>query len=125
MHEEYDLIIALNKLKRSKFRSSFKLDEKDIDTINKKGFEIIRQHAFEILNNRIKIKKQNDGRQTPLKGYFIFIAQHATATCCRGCIKKWYNIPENSVLSNQQLDFFADLLVFWIKQQIKKNTPSY
>ena len=34
----------------------------------------------------------NDGKQTPTKGHPVFVAQHATATCCRECIRKWHKI---------------------------------
>ena len=23
----------------------------------------------------------------------VFVAQHATACCCRGCLEKWYRVP--------------------------------
>lgn len=36
----------------------------------------------------------NDGKQTPMRGHPVFIAQHATATCCRECLKKWHNIKK-------------------------------
>ena len=35
------------RLDNSKFRSSFHLKQKDIDYINEKGFDTIRQHAVE------------------------------------------------------------------------------
>ncbi len=25
-----------------------------------------------------------------MKGHPVFVAQHATATCCRECIRKWH-----------------------------------
>ena len=34
----------------------------------------------------------NDGKQTPMKGHPVFIAQHATATCCRECTRKWHKM---------------------------------
>ena len=112
---DYNFSSILERLKKSKFRASFKLSQKDMDIVNKKGIETIKQHAKEILTNRIKIKKPNDGKQTPLKGYPVFIAQHATATCCRSCMKKWYNLPEDKILSDEELDFFAELIIEWIK----------
>jgi hypothetical protein len=40
----------------------------------------------------------NDGKQTPFKGHPVFIAQHATATCCRGCLAKWHGIRKGEAL---------------------------
>ncbi len=111
----------LERLKKSRFRSSFKLNEEDIATIRKKGIETVQQHVKEILEKRIKFKKENDGRQTPYKGYFIFKAQHATATCCRGCIEKWYNIPRNKVLSDEEISYLAGIIMKWISSQIHQN----
>lgn len=34
----------------------------------------------------------NDRKQTPTKGHPVFVAQYATATCCRECIRKWHKI---------------------------------
>ena len=79
----------------------------------------MKQHAIEILEKRIRNKLSNDGKQTPLKGYPIFIAQHATATCCRKCINKWYKIPENKMLSNEEIEFLSNMIIEWIKQQIR------
>ncbi|MGV8152480.1 MAG: DUF4186 family protein [Candidatus Nanoarchaeia archaeon] len=110
----------LSKLAKSKFRSSFKLNEEHKKDINKKGLEIIREHASEILEKRVKIKKENDGWQTPLSGYYIFVAQHATATCCRKCIEKWHKIPKDKILTQEELDFFAGLIIEWINGQINK-----
>ena len=87
---------ALEKLSKSKFRSSFHLKEKDIEYINKVGIEKIMQHAKDFIKTRLAPKYiPNDGKQTPMKGHPVFIAQHATATCCRKCLNKWYKIAEN------------------------------
>ena len=80
----------LSSLKQSKFRSKFELAQKDRDYLAAKGLETIKEHAFEFINSRIAGDfPKNDGKQTPMRGHPVFIAQHATATCCRGCIQKW------------------------------------
>ena len=74
-----------DRLDNSKFRSSFHLKQKDIDYINKKGLETIRQHAKDFITKReAPAYIANDGKQTPMRGHPVFIAQHATATCCKG-----------------------------------------
>jgi hypothetical protein len=80
-------------LKKSKFRSKFKLSQKDRDYIDTKGLETIKEHAYQLIKSRVAPAfPKNDGKQTPMRGHPVFIAQHATATCCRGCISKWYGI---------------------------------
>ena len=77
----------LEKLEKSKFRSKFKLKAKDIEFIRDKGLDKIHSHAVDFIRERISpVYIPNDGKQTPMRGHPVFIAQHATATCCRGCI---------------------------------------
>ena len=84
---------TLNSLKKSKFRSKFSLSQKDRDYIAVKGLETIKEHAYQFINTRVAPAfPKNDGKQTPMRGHPVFIAQHATATCCRKCIQKWQGI---------------------------------
>ena len=96
----------LTALKQSKFRSKFSLSQKDRDYISAKGLETIKEHAFQFVNSRVAAEyPKNDGKQTPMRGHPVFIAQHATATCCRGCISKWHGIEKNTPLSEADVDF--------------------
>ena len=111
----------LNKLKKSKFRSSFHLTKKEIEYINKKGLKEIKNQAYEIINKRLKPEIiENDGRQTPMKNHPVFIAEHATATCCRGCLEKWHHIKNNKELTNHEIDFIVALIIEWINKEYKK-----
>lgn len=77
------------RIEHSRFRSSFHLKQKDIDYINEKGVDTIREHARDFIAKReAPAVIPNDGKQTPMKGHPVFIAQHATATCCRECHPK-------------------------------------
>ena len=108
----------LASLKKSKFRSKFKLSQKDRDYIATKGLETIRDHAFQFINSRVAPDfSKNDGKQTPMRGHPVFIAQHATATCCRGCISMWHRIEKGRVLSAEEIDFVVALVMGWIEQQ--------
>jgi len=102
----------------SKFRSRFQLDEKDIAYIEAKGFAEIEKHALDFVRKRLApARPKNDGKQTPFKGHPVFKAQHATATCCRGCISKWYKISKNKRLSEPQITFITSLIISWIKRK--------
>ncbi len=109
----------LESLQRSRFRSKFRLTRKDRMYVMDKGIPTIRRHAIEILSSRIAPRfPKNDGRQTPMKGHPVFVAQHATATCCRGCIQKWHGIEKGRALTEQEVDFLADLIMAWIKREL-------
>ncbi len=106
---------TLESLKKSKFRSKFKLTEIDRQYIRDKGIDTIRQHAIDFISARIAPQHpKNDGKQTPMKGHPVFVAQHATATCCRGCIQKWYGIQKGKAFSDHQIQFLVELIMRWI-----------
>lgn len=110
---------ALSALKKSKFRSRFRLSEKDRKYIQDKGIDNIRSHAFDFVTTRLApALPKNDGKQTPMRGHPVFIAQHATATCCRGCLWKWHRIEKGRQLSEYEIEFVVDLLMGWIGAQI-------
>ena len=109
---------ALNKLKKSDFRSRFHLKQKDIDYIKNKGMDTVRSHARDFVRDRLAPSFiANDGKQTPMRGHPVFIAQHATACCCRGCLNKWYRIPKNVELTLVQQEKIVNLLMAWIERE--------
>ena len=62
----------------------------------------------------------NDGKQTPTKGHPVFVAQHATATCCRECIRKWHKIQPGKELSRIQQDYLVDVIMTWIHSEVDR-----
>ena len=113
----YDEI--LYKLSKSKFRSSFHLRRYMLDYINEKGLDKIKDHAYDFIRKRLAPSViPNDGKQTPMKGHPVFIAQHATATCCRGCLEKWHHIPKERMLSEKEIDYIVNLIMLWISKEV-------
>ena len=111
-----------DKLANSKFRSKFKLKQKELDYIKQKGLDVIESHARDFIAKRIAPEViQNDGKQTPMRGHPVFIAQHATATCCRGCISKWHKFPQGTKLTAEQQEYIVQLIMTWIKKQLLTN----
>ena len=108
-----------DKLAKSDFRSKFKLKQKDKDYIFQKGLNTIEQHAYDFISKRLTPADiPNDGKQTPMKGHPVFIAQHATACCCRGCLSKWHKIPKGIELTQSQQDYVVKIIMEWIKRQL-------
>lgn len=113
----YDEIF--DRLSKSDFRKKFKLSPKDRLYLEQKGFDTIRSHAVDFIAKRIAPADiPNDGKQTPMRGHPVFIAQHATATCCRGCINKWHKFPKEVQLTKEQQKYLVDLIMEWIKRQV-------
>ncbi len=109
----------LNKLSRSKFRESFHLNDKDKKYIQEKGMALIKEHAVNFIDQRLAPSKiLNDGKQTPMNGHPVFIAEHATATCCRKCLYKWHKIEQNKNLSEAEKTYIVNLIMAWIEKEI-------
>ncbi|MCI6535571.1 MAG: DUF4186 domain-containing protein [Lachnospiraceae bacterium] len=118
--EKRNLEDLFERLSQSKFRSGFHLKEKDKKYVLDKGGDKIREHAKEFVSQRLASAViPNDGKQTPMKGHPIFIAQHATACCCRGCLEKWHHFPRGKELTEEQQDYVVDVLMEWVSRQME------
>ena len=116
---------ALNRLEKSKFRSSFFLDDKDRRYVEQKGRDTIRRHAEDFIRDRLAPAfPKSDGSQTPTKGHPIFKAQHACGCCCRNCLEKWYKVKKGKELTDIQQKKIVDLLMAWIERQISMQHTS-
>jgi exodeoxyribonuclease V alpha subunit len=107
-----------DRLSKSKFRSSFYLKDKDILYIEDKGIDKIRNHAYDFVTKRLAdTSNVTDGKQTPMKGHPVFIAQHATGTCCRRCLEKWHHISKNKNMTNDDIKYVVDIIMSWIEKE--------
>ena len=88
--------------------------------MREKGLEERERHAADIIRTRLAPAHiENDGKQTPMKNHPVFIAQHACACCCRGCLHKWYNVPINTELTQKQQEKIVALIMAWIEQELE------
>lgn len=109
------------RLSRSAFRSRFRLRTTELDYIAAKGLATIRQHAGDFVRQRLAPAfPPNDGRQTPMRGHPVFVAQHATGCCCRGCLSKWYGIPAGRPLTAAEQAYVVEVLMAWIGRQMAR-----
>ena len=107
-----------DRLSKSKFRSSFHLKDKDILYIEDKGIDKIRNHAYDFVTKRLAdTSNVTDGKQTPMKGHPVFIAQHATGTCCRRCLEKWHHISKNKNMTDYDIKYVVDIIMSWIEKE--------
>ncbi len=83
-----------------------------------RGPTAMRKHAHDIIAQRLApAQPRNDGRQTPYRGHPVFVAQHATATCCRGCLEKWYGIPRGRELTPDEQGHVVAAVERWLRRQ--------
>ncbi len=116
-----DINKLLDSLSHSKFRGSFHLNNKMKEYVNTHGYEKIEKDAYELITKRIAPKNPlNDGKQTPMKQVHpVFIAEHATGTCCRSCLERIHKIPKNKELTSEEIDYIVKVIMTWIKRECK------
>lgn len=116
-------IDLFERLSASAFRTRFRLSDADRNYIRSRGEAVIRKHAEDIIAKRLApASPKNDGKQTPMRGaprgHPVFLAQHATATCCRGCLEKWHGIRQGRELSREEQQYITDVIMKWIGRQL-------
>ena len=110
-----DVQEVLSSLSRSPFRSRIHLHKKELDYLRKKGMSEVLKHAAEFIEKRLApASPANDGKQTPWHNHPVFVAQHATATCCRGCLQKWHQIPKGRALTASEQQYIIEVIGAWL-----------
>ena len=113
-----DLDQLFQALARSSFRSRFKLGSQDANYLKDNGLAVIMKHAADFIRERLApAAPKNDGRQAPWRGHPVFVAQHATATCCRSCLVKWHDFPKGVELSADQQAHVLKAIERWLAAQ--------
>lgn len=113
---ELDDIFA--RLPHSRFRSRFSLGEAERRYLDDKGLETVLRHGRDFIQKRLApAYPAKDGKQTPMRGHPVFIAQHATATCCRSCLAKWHGIPVGRSLAEAETRHVLAALERWLLAQ--------
>lgn len=78
------------------------------------------EHAADFIEKRLAPAfPRNDGKQTPMRHHPVFIAQHATATCCRNCLQKWHAIPKGRLLETSEKGNILEVIKTWLIRQEK------
>ena len=116
-----DIDSLLTSLSKTKFRGSFHLNMKMKEYVITKGVDKIRSDAKDIICKRLKPDKiDKDGKQTPMKQVHpVFIAQHATGTCCRGCLEKIHSIKKGIELTDDEINYIVEIIMKWINREVK------
>jgi hypothetical protein len=113
-----DLDELFEALERSEFRHQFRLEGKEAACLRQKGLDRVLAHARDFIEKRLApAEPANDGRQTPMRNHPVFIAQHATGTCCRGCLEKWHRIAKGRPLSDREVEYVVAVIQRWLVQQ--------
>jgi hypothetical protein len=116
MNSNLDEVFAA--LAKSPFRRRFHLRGKELEYLRNKGLPVVLEHAADFIEKRLApALPANDGKQTPMRHHPVFIAQHATATCCRGCLQKWHQIPKGRPLEDDEKQYVVEVISRWLESQ--------
>lgn len=113
-----DLDDVFTRLGTSDFRRRFRLRGREMEYLREKGVETVMRHAADFIAKRLApAHPANDGKQTPMRNHPVFVAQHATGTCCRGCLEKWHRIPRGRELTEEEQRHVLAALERWLRGQ--------
>jgi uncharacterized protein DUF4186 len=113
-----DVQEVLSNLSHSPFRSRIHLQKKELDYLQGKGMDEVLKHAGEFIEKRLApALPTNDGKQTPWHNHPVFVAQHATATCCRSCLQKWHQIPKGRELTVEEQEYIVKVIAGWLSKE--------
>jgi hypothetical protein len=109
----------LDALATQPFRARFHLSARDAATCRTRGRDTIAAHAAELIAGRLApVAPRNDGKQTPYRGHPVFVAQHATATCCRTCLARWHDIPAGRALTSGERRYVVAVILAWLEREL-------
>ena len=110
----------LERITQHPFRAKFHLRGQERALVQLRGAETIRRQARDLIAARVApVEPHKDGAQTPYRGHPVFVAQHATATCCRGCLEKWHAIPRGEALTDEEQAHVIAAVDRWLRSQLE------
>jgi hypothetical protein len=110
-------------LAKQPFRARFHLRGRERALVQLRGMQAIRRHAEDLIAQRLApAEPANDGRQTPYRNHPVFVAQHATATCCRSCLERGHQITRGHELTPDERRYVVDVIMRWIEREFP-NAP--
>jgi hypothetical protein len=120
-----DLDSVFAALAKSAFRRRFALGVREQRYVRERGMPKVIAQAHTLIAQRLAPQTPyNDGKQTPFRGHPVFIAQHATGTCCRSCLAKWHDIPAGRALDEAERRHVVAALERWLLAQPVNEEPA-
>ena len=123
-HDLTDVTYTFDALKFEMIRHHFwhvDIDEKAVNYARRKGISGLEVAIPSRIRKSVGSgNNPYDGRQTPMAGSGnpIHYAQHATASCCRKCMEYWHGISPNRDLTENEIDYLAELAMLYIKDRL-------
>lgn len=120
--DQQEIDARIERIGRFPFRAKFHLRGQELDYLARRGADVMPEHARDFVTARLApAAPAKDGRQTPWGGHPVFRAQHATGTCCRGCLAKNHGIPRGQALTERQIDYVVSVICRWIELDLARS----
>ncbi|WP_372655987.1 DUF4186 family protein [Halobacteriovorax sp.] len=107
----------------SKVCCKFKLKDEQWEYLAKRGFDTILLEGRSLI---VKIFNEDSlshsCKVAPVQTHPIYIALHATGTCCRSSLEKWHKIPKSKELKEKDIFYILLVVKEWI---IRQEKPSH
>lgn len=117
---------VFDRLKQSTFRRQRRLPQRELEHLRNRGMALVRGEAAELIATRLApARPPEEGRQTPYRGHPVFVAQHATATCCRSCLQTWYGIRKGQPLTDREQEYVLRVLTTWLAGYLEDESNPY
>jgi hypothetical protein len=108
----------IERIGRHHFRARFHLRGRERALVELRGMPVMREHARDLIAKRLApAEPYKDGKQTPYRGHPVFVAQHATATCCRTCLQRWHGIEKGRELTAYERGYVVEVICRWIERE--------
>lgn len=112
---------AFRRLAASSFRRRFVLQGRELAYLQTWGIAHVLKQAEQFIRDRVApAEPRNDGRQTPWRNHPGFVAQHATATCCRGCLARTHEIARGVALTPEEIGYVMDVIARWLAAELER-----
>ena len=109
----------IDRIRRHPFRAKFRLRGRDRGLAELRGPARVREHAAELVAKWLApALPYKDGKQTPYRGHPVFVAQHATATCCRNCLARSHDIATVRELTAEEQAYVVAVICRWTEREL-------
>ena len=115
-----DIERAFHTLAAAPFRRKFRLQGRELAYLQTWGIGRVMEQAAKFVDERLApAEPRSDGRQTPWRNHPVFVAQHGTATCCRGCLEKTHGIAKGHALTAEEKSYVLTVIRRWLEAQLR------
>ncbi|MFB6158999.1 MAG: DUF4186 family protein [Candidatus Nanohalobium sp.] len=94
-----------------------RLTDTDVRVIDEIGIDGVKEHAREMVKDKLREQPENDGYQTPRAGNPVYKAMHACNASSRKELSRFHKIPAGGTMTETEINAVVNLLTRWIVRE--------